>query len=305
MSLLDSAFNRNDPEAGKRLSAEWLRRLWSSAAANRIRSVVGGTLNRSPDGVDIIVSPVSFPGRAYVVYGTSATAVTTGAKCSLTTITYDHDEITQENMVFATVASSTVTFTKPGRYLLNYSAVLKLDLTGETDHVPAMVQATTVLRAGGTNLAGSNGAFGCPKVANFTDFVKNVGDIEQTVDISGATGRTDAFDIASYALNGGGPQNGPTDITFDVDDKQAVTLDTQAALDVTTSLTKIASYSTSGEVSGSASGSALIYAKLNSSGVLKIFVGLTEYAPEVDVYGDGGGSTVTNTATSLSITRLA
>lgn len=308
MSLLDSAFNGNDPEAGKKVSASWLRRLWSMTYSNRIKSIVGGTLKQSTDGVDIVIAQTSYPGRAYAAYGSASTSVTTGATCSLTALVQDHDATTATNMELCTLASNQITFTKPGQYLVTYHASFELDIGGATTHVPAVTTVTSYLRASGNTLAGTTHYASAAQVPNLSGFLKADGADQPEIQVAlgGATGKTEAFDVVAYALEGGGPQNGPTDVTFDGDNKQAVTLDTQT-LDATDNFGRLADYSTTGAVRTTTSGTTLVKVVLNSSGVLKIRVpGPTDYAPILDIYATGADSrSVTNVSTSLSITRLA
>jgi hypothetical protein len=266
--------------------------MWDNMRESRIKSVVGGTISRSPDGVDIIIPQTSFLGRAYVVNGNTPANLSGGQKCTLTSITYDHDATKQANMILATVASDVVTFTKPGRYLLAYHATHELDLGGAEGHVPGVVKVETEVKVGGTAITGIVGAFSAVQIPNLSGFVTNEGAIVQSVDLCGVT-------VTSEELSS--TEDGAVAWQQYINS----TIDCPQAVDVTTSLNVIADYTPSGTVSGMTSGTALIETKLNSSGVLKLFVGLTEYAPTVQIFGTSTGGTVINVNTSLSITRLS
>lgn len=175
MSLLVSPLGGNEPNAGERVSASWLRKLWSIGAENRIRSIVGGTIKRNPDGVDLVIAQTSYPGRAYAAYGAASTSVTTGATCSLTALVQDHDETKATNMEICTLASNQITFTKPGQYLVTYHASFELDIGGATTHVPAVTNVTSYLRADGNTLAGTTHYASAAQVLNLSDFVKTDG----------------------------------------------------------------------------------------------------------------------------------
>jgi len=247
--------------------------------------------------------------RAITGYGTSSVDVTAGALCSITDFRKDFDDTHITALDFATVTANLITLSRPGYYLVTYHTVLFIDIVEAATVNPSATVGKTILKVDSLELDGTQGFVTAQEIPNLNDFLKwdgtDTGPLTKA-NISGAPGKTDAFNVVSYALNGGGPQDGPTNITFNGSDQQIITLDTQDPIDCTDNIDAIETASTDSYVKGTTSGTALITVKYNASNVLKIFVGATEYAPTIGVYGsrDFGISDVLALSTSISLIKI-
>lgn len=294
-------------ETGKKIREQLNANRMNDLAQSRVFEVVGGRLEFVPGRGFRITIPNANPcdNRACVVTGETPVSIDGGGVFAFSIINSDVDTTTAAEQVLVELdMGKFVYFQKPGLYLVSYQAVISLDIGGASTHAPGVCEASANLANGGVDLLETISYFGSALLPNLSKFVKTNDTEAVTIqtDVGGATGKTAAFNIASYALSGGGTQNGPTDITFDGSNRQNITLDASQVLDATSNLDKIADYTPSGTVRGTVCGSCLVNVirDADDSGNLKILDGTTKRDPYLTLTGNrvsAGGSADMDSAT--------
>lgn len=264
--------------------------------------------------------------RAVTGYGISGVDVTAGELCSITSFRKDFDDTHITALNFVTVASNLITLTKPGYYLVTYHTALSIAIVESETVNPSSTVGKTILKAGSLELEGTAGYVTAPEIPNLNGFLKcdSEGPLEVTVDVSGATGKTNAITKTSVAVceasgTGSVDEYGVVSITLtgpctdvltaaelDAENKLDITLDTQTPLDCAINAELVTTESTESNAIGTASGTALVAVKYNADGDLKIFVGASQYSPTIGVFGirDSGVTPVFALQTSISIIKL-
>lgn len=299
-------------EAGNKLRDEVTAAKLRAMAQSIIYDVVGGSADFLPGRGTSIKIPrkINPESRCYVL--TSVTETALPATVALDAIAYDI-ESDRTSAVMATISAGVITLTKPGFFKVAYTGNMKLSLSGATTATPGQVVATAKLKLGGVALESTRSDVSATLTPNFDGFVTNGGEIEQTVDLGGVTGKTDAWTgpLSVPAGTGGGGEAtwAPTASTVDWDSldgaqKIGTTIDAGQSVDVTTSLEVISGSAPSGYAYGTVASQALIQVIRNTSGEIKILDGAVERDPTIQIYAEVSGGSASSLTATLSILKL-
>ena len=272
----------------------WVAKLLAEDKKSNVTEISGPgiTVSQTPKGRKVFIPKQITSHRSVVVSGVGTVSISgAGSEATLDTLSSDVDEADAAEALLVTVDTNAVLFRASGTYLVAYHGAVSLDISNSVDYNPSVVGAKMALRIGGTEIPSTAGYFEHAQIPNLTGFVTNEGPIEQSVNVGGITSTSEGL----TAWEGG--------IAYQ--ETIASTTDADQTVDVTTSLSVVETYTPTGTVRGTTSGTALIYVieDADDYGALKILDGATKRANSLTVYGTG--STGANSLnTTLSITKI-
>lgn len=258
--------------------------------------------------------------RACLANGTSTTVITTATTIPLTSLTNDTEE-TEPSCWIATLASNELTFKREGFYLATFCMTIGYESdTGTSGATMKEAKVNAWIKAGGEVFAASSAWGTLVSKFNYSGLITCDGDIEQSVDIGSATGKTDAFTVQTevpFTFNSADGYLTDVATTVDLlmptgldgDNKMPVTLDSPQSRDITSNLTKVTAYPSQLFGQQTITGTCLIQVVPTAADTYKVRIAGTNYGSTLKIeatatYGGDGTVDPVAVCTSLTVTLL-
>lgn len=289
---------------GAPFSSEVTAEKLNALGHGKIVEVVGNVRTEpvANGGIRLIVGRSVHPeSRCYVI--TSETATPLPGVVVMDDITYDIDPDYTASLL-GTLSAGVFTFTKPGLFLLSYTASVEMDLSGATTPTPGHVVCTGELRLGGVSLASTASATSAPLTPNFDGFIKWDGTEGQVkLSMADLVVESPVLTTQNFQECGGeGCSNAITDA--ELVDGRLESTPKSGTTDLNTNIVAITGSLPSGVAAGTVASQALIFVFYNADGNLKILDGTSERDPNISVYVNATGGNADCLRATLSILKL-
>lgn len=271
--------------------------------------------------------------RACQAYGTGSTTITSATTLPLTTAVQDTDE-TESATWLATLASNALTLKRAGFFIAEFTAIIGYSTSsGSSGATMKEAKVSAWINAGGNIMAASLNKETLSSRRNTSALVTAPGDVEQAVEIGGATGKTSAFTADSFVVCDPVPTatntyaydtlgisevfttihptcaNALTDEGLDGDGKMALALDSPQSIDVSTNIERIADYAPALFQEKTITGKVLIQVVPVDAETYKVRIAGTNYDGVLKVeasvtYGGDGTDDPVAVCTACTLTLL-